>query len=236
MATEPTLQNVSFPSAGTTAYGYLAVPPAGHGPGIIVIQEWWGLTAHIKDITDRFARAGFVALAPDLYGGQVAHDSDEALRMMAELPTERGVDLLSGAVGYLLARPETDGDTVGAVGFCMGGGFVLGLAAKDQRVSAAVPFYGVLRDGVPDFSRLKAEILGHYGEQDHSLPPEFLEELRSTIESQSGIVPTFHLYPGAGHAFFNDGRPETYHARSAAQAWERTLDFLRTQLAPAGPA
>ncbi|MFD5117173.1 dienelactone hydrolase family protein [Streptomyces sp. NPDC058391] len=236
MATEPTLQNVSFPSAGTTAYGYLAVPPAGHGPGIIVIQEWWGLTAHIKDITDRFARAGFVALAPDLYGGQVAHDSDEALRMMAELPTERGVDLLSGAVSYLLARPETDGDTVGAVGFCMGGGFVLGLAAKDQRVSAAVPFYGVLRDGVPDFSRLKAEILGHYGEQDHSLPPEFLEELRSTIESQSGIVPTFHLYPGAGHAFFNDGRPETYHARSAAQAWERTLDFLRTQLAPADPA
>ncbi|MFF1422839.1 dienelactone hydrolase family protein [Streptomyces sp. NPDC058280] len=236
MATEPTLQNVSFPSAGTTAYGYLAVPPAGHGPGIIVIQEWWGLTAHIKDITDRFARAGFVALAPDLYGGQVAHDSDEALRMMAELPTERGVDLLSGAVGYLLARPETDGDTVGAVGFCMGGGFVLGLAAKDQRISAAVPFYGVLRDGVPDFSRLKAEILGHYGEQDHTVPPETLEELRSTIESQSGIVPTFHLYPGAGHAFFNDGRPETYHARSAAQAWERTLDFLRTQLAPADPA
>lgn len=228
--TESTLQNVSFPSAGTTAYGYLAVPPAGHGPGVIVIQEWWGLTAHIKDIADRLAQEGFVALAPDLYGGQVAHDSGEALRMMSELPTAWGVELLSGAVGYLLARPETDGDTVGAVGFCMGGGFVLSLAAKDQRVSAAVPFYGINRDGVPDFSHLKAEILGHYGEQDDAVPPTTLDELHATIESQSGIVPVFHLYPGAGHAFFNDGRPETYHAESAALAWERTLPFLRAQL------
>ncbi|MFJ5226838.1 dienelactone hydrolase family protein [Streptomyces sp. NPDC088400] len=234
MANGPTLQNVSFPSAGTTAYGYLAVPPAGHGPGIILIQEWWGLTAHIKDVADRFAKAGFVVLAPDLYGGQVAHDADEALRMMSELPTARGVELLSGAVGHLLKRPETDGDTVGAVGFCMGGGFVLGLAAKDQRVSAAVPFYGVNQDGIPDFSHLQAEILGHYGEQDPTVPPASLEELGKTIEAQSGIVPTFHLYPGAGHAFFNDGRTEAYHAEAAAQAWQRTLDFLRTQLTGTG--
>ncbi|MFJ2112646.1 MULTISPECIES: dienelactone hydrolase family protein [unclassified Streptomyces] len=231
MANEPTPQNVSFPSAGTTAYGYLAVPPAGHGPGVIVIQEWWGLTAHIKDITDRFAQAGFVALAPDLYGGEVAHDSEEALRMMLELPTARGVELLEGAVGYLLDRPETDGDTVGTVGFCMGGGFVLSLAAEDQRVSAAVPFYGVNKDGVPDFSRLKAQILGHYGELDDTVPLAALEELRTTIESQSGTAPVLHVYPGAGHAFFNDGRSEAYHADSAALAWERTLAFLREQLA-----
>ncbi|MEV7422535.1 MULTISPECIES: dienelactone hydrolase family protein [unclassified Streptomyces] len=231
MSTEPNLQNVSFPSAGTTAYGYLAVPPAGHGPGVIVIQEWWGLTSHIKDVADRLAQAGFVALAPDLYGGEVAHDADEALRMMLELPTARGVELLEGAVGYLLARPETDGDTVGTVGFCMGGGFVLSLAAEDQRVSAAVPFYGVNKDGVPDFGRLKAEILGHYGEQDETVPLAALEELRTTIQDQSGIVPVFHVYPGAGHAFFNDGRPEAYHARSAGAAWERTLAFLRDRLA-----
>ncbi|MFF3753144.1 dienelactone hydrolase family protein [Streptomyces sp. NPDC002018] len=232
MASEPTFQNVSFPSAGSTAYGYLAVPPAGHGPGVIVIQEWWGLTAHIKDVTDRFAQEGFVALAPDLFGGRVAHDSDEALRMMTELPTERGVELLSGAVGYLLSRPGTDGDTVGAVGFCMGGGFVLQLAARDERVSAAVPFYGVVRDGMPDFSHLRAEILGHYGEEDHTVPPETLDELRSTIESQSGIVPDFRLYPGAGHAFFNDTRPQVYRAEAAEPAWERTLAFLRSRLAP----
>ncbi|MCL7377988.1 dienelactone hydrolase family protein [Streptomyces sp. 35G-GA-8] len=228
--TESSLQNVSFPSAGTTAYGYLAVPPAGHGPGLIVIQEWWGLTAHIKDIADRFARAGFVALAPDLYGGRVAHDSGEALRMMSALPTDRGVELLSGAVDYLLARPETDGDTIGTVGFCMGGGFVLSLAAKDQRISAAVPFYGVNRDGIPDFSNLKAEILGHYGAEDDTVSPSSLKELRTAIESQSGIVPVIHVYPGAGHAFFNDGRPEAYHAESAALAWDRTITFLRERL------
>ncbi|MFJ2173092.1 dienelactone hydrolase family protein [Streptomyces sp. NPDC087851] len=233
MPTEPTLQNVSFPSAGTTAYGYLAVPPAGHGPGIIVIQEWWGLTAHIKDIADRFAQAGYVALAPDLYGGQVAHDSDEALRMMIELPTARGVELLSGAVGYLLERPETEGGTVGTVGFCMGGGFVLSLAAADPRVSAAVPFYGVNKDGMPDFSGLKAEILGHYGERDDSVPVDTLAELKETIEAQSGIVPVFHVYEGAGHAFFNDGRPEAYHAEAAGRAWDRTLAFLGARLGSA---
>jgi carboxymethylenebutenolidase len=229
MATEPNPHNVTFPSAGTTAYGYLAVPPAGHGPGIIVIQEWWGLNDHIKDIADRFAQAGYVALAPDLYGGVVAHDSDEAFRMMADLPTERGVDLLSGAVDYLLSRDETEGDRVGTVGFCMGGGFVLSLAAKDQRVAAAVPFYGVNKEGMPDFSHLKAQILGHYGELDDSVPPAALEELRTVIESQSGTVPTFHVYP-AHHAFFNDGRPEVYDAESAAIAWQRTIEFLRTTL------
>jgi carboxymethylenebutenolidase len=232
MATEPAPHNVTFPSAGSTAHGYLALPTAGHGPGIIVIQEWWGLTDHIKDIADRFAQAGFVALAPDLYGRKVAHDSEEALRLMLELPTERGVDLLSGAVDFLLSRAETDGDRVGSVGFCMGGGFVLSLAAKDQRVAAAVPFYGVNKEGVPDFSQLKAEILGHYGEFDDTVPLPALEEVEAAITSQSGTVPTFHVYP-AGHAFFNDARPEAYHAESAALAWDRTLEFLRANLTAA---
>ncbi|MEV7085950.1 dienelactone hydrolase family protein [Streptomyces sp. NPDC093085] len=226
-------QNVTFPSAGTTAYGYLAVPPAGEGPGVIVIQEWWGLTAHIKDIADRLARAGYVALAPDLYGGEVAHDADEALRMMTGVPTARGVELLSGAVGYLLERPETQGTTVGAVGFCMGGGFVLALAAGDPRVSAAVPFYGVIREGLPDFAGLRAEVLGHYGAEDGSVPVASLDALRAAIETESGIVPVFHVYEGAGHAFFNDGRPAAYHPEAAARAWDRTLAFLAARLGPA---
>jgi carboxymethylenebutenolidase len=224
-------QNVTFPGTqgGGTAHGYLALPPSGSGPGVIVIQEWWGLTDHIADITDRFAQAGFVALAPDLFGGSVAHDSAEAYRMVSELPTDRGAELLSGAVDYLLSREETTGDSVGTAGFCMGGGFVLALAARDPRVSAAVPFYGVIPGPLPDFSGLKAEILGHYGEQDGTVPPESLAALGSAIEEQSGIVPEFHLYP-AGHAFFNDGRPEAYDAPSAALAWQRTLDFLRSHL------
>jgi carboxymethylenebutenolidase len=228
VSSHPAQQNVTFPSAGSTAHGYLALPPAGHGPGIIVIQEWWGLTDHIADITERFAKAGFVALAPDLYGGRVAHDAAEASRMMSELPTERGAQLLSGAVDFLLSQEEVTSNGVGTVGFCMGGGFVIALAARDPRVVAAVPFYGVIPGALPDFTGLKAQVLGHYGESDETVPAKSLEQLRTAIEQQSGIVPTFHLYP-AGHAFFNDGR-DTYHASSAESAWDRTLDFLESHL------
>ncbi|MGP4046072.1 dienelactone hydrolase family protein [Streptomyces sp. 2A115] len=225
----PAHQNLTFPSGGTTAHGYLALPPAGQGPGVIVIQEWWGLTDHIADVTERLAREGFVALAPDLYGGNVAHDSSEAFRMMQDLPVPRGVELLSGAVDHLLAMPEVTSETVGSVGFCMGGGFVLYQAATDPRVSAAVPFYGVILGETPDFSGLKAQVLGHYGERDASIPVESLDSLRDTIREQSGITPDLRVYP-ADHAFFNDGRPEAHDPESSAQAWRSTVDFLHGQL------
>lgn len=220
---------MTFPSAGGTAHGYLALPPSGQGPGVIVIQEWWGLTDHIANVSDRLAAEGFVALAPDLYGGNVAHDSGEAFRMMQELPVARGVELRSGAVDHLLGLPEVTSDTVASVGFCMGGGFVLYQAAADPRVSAAVPFYGVIQGELPDFSGLKAQILGHYGELDTSIPKASLEQLSTAIQQQSGITPDFRLYP-AQHAFFNDGRPEAYAPESAAQAWESTVAFLHEQL------
>jgi carboxymethylenebutenolidase len=207
----PARQNTTFPSAGATAHGYLALPPSGRGPGVLVIQEWWGLTDHIADVADRLAAEGFVVLAPDLYGGSVAHDSEEAQRMAKDLPVSRGVELLSGAVG-----------------FCMGGGFVLYLAAVEPRVGAAVPVYGGLRGELPDFSGLRAHVLGHYGEQDRSIPPRQVEELAETIRRQSGTAPDFRLYP-AGHAFFNDRRP-SHHPDSAARAWESTVAFLRRLL------
>ncbi|WP_028799451.1 dienelactone hydrolase family protein [Streptomyces sp. 142MFCol3.1] len=225
----PARQNVTFPSAGGTAHGYLALPPSGSGPGVIVIQEWWGLTDHIANVADRLAAEGFVALAPDLYGGSVAHDSGEALRMMRELPVARGVELLSGAVDHLLALPEVTSESVGSIGFCMGGGFVIEQAAADPRVGAAVPFYGVVQGELPDFSHLKAQILGHYGEQDTSITKQSRERLVEAIERQSGITADIRLHP-AGHAFFNDGRPETYDPASAASAWQSTLAFLREQL------
>ncbi|WP_031087313.1 dienelactone hydrolase family protein [Streptomyces sp. NRRL WC-3549] len=225
----PARQNVTFPSSGGTAHGYLALPPTGRGPGVIVIQEWWGLTDHIADVTERLAAEGFVALAPDLYGGNVAHDAREALRLMQDLPVQRGVELLSGAVDHLLARPEVTSDTVGAVGFCMGGGFVLYLAAVEPRVGAAVPFYGVIQGDLPDFSHLRAEVLGHYGERDESIPPESLGELRRTIKEQSGVDADLRTYP-AGHAFFNDGRPEAHDPKASAEAWRTTVEFLRRRL------
>ncbi|MFF9125410.1 dienelactone hydrolase family protein [Streptomyces sp. NPDC014889] len=227
-AETPARQNVTFPSAGATAHGYLALPPSGSGPGVLVIQEWWGLTDHIADVADRLAAEGFVALAPDLYGGSVAHDSDEARRMVKALPVLRGVELLSGAVGHLLSLPEVTSGTIGAVGFCMGGGFVLYLAAVDPRVSAAVPFYGVVRGELPDFSGLRAQLLGHYGEQDRSIPLEQVEELRERIRRQSGVTADFRLYP-AGHAFFNDRRPG-HEPDSADRAWQSTVAFLHRHL------
>ncbi len=224
------LQNVSFPSNGGTAHGYLSLPESGRGPGVIVIQEWWGLVQHIADVTDRLAAQGFVALAPDLFGGPTTHDAEEAARMAQELPMDRAARDLSGAVDFLLGHEAVTGTQVGAVGFCMGGGFVLVLAAQQgDRVAAAVPFYGMPGIEV-DYSTLTAPVLGNYGEQDQFIPAAAVRELATTIERQSGATPEFHFYP-AGHAFLNDENLiGTYDADQAAIAWDRTVAFLHAHL------
>ncbi len=166
-------QNVTFTSNGGQAHGYLATPAGGTGPGVIVIQEWWGLTDHIADVADRLAAEGFVALAPDLFGGSVAHDADEAGRLMTELPVDRAAQDLAGAVDYLLAHDGVTGEKVGAVGFCMGGGFVLMLAAQQgDKIRAAVPFYGVGPAVPSTYTGLTAAVQGHYGEKDDFYPVE----------------------------------------------------------------
>ena len=144
MSEQQSRQNTTFPITDGEAHGYLAVPASGSGPGVLVIQEWWGLTDHITDVTDRLAAEGFVALAPDLFGGRTAHDADEAGALMMSLPVDQAAQDLGGAVDFLLAHDAVTSATVGAVGFCMGGGFVLLLAAEQgARVTAAVPYYGV---------------------------------------------------------------------------------------------
>jgi carboxymethylenebutenolidase len=229
MADEEPVQNVTFPSNGGEAHGYLALPPSGRGPGLIVIQEWWGVTTHIADITDRFAAEGFVALAPDLYGGVTTHDAEEAGRLMQALPADRAAQDLNGAVDFLLAHDAVTSTGVGAVGFCMGGGFVLSLAAHDARVVAAVPFYGVLQES-PDFTKLSAAVLGHFGEQDAFIPVAAVQELAVAIETASGTAPEFHFYP-AGHAFLNDENLlGTYDEEQARIAWDRTIAFLHAHL------
>jgi carboxymethylenebutenolidase len=227
MADAPTpRQNVSFPSGEGTAHGYLARPDAGSGPGLVVIQEWWGLTDHIAEVTDRFAAEGFVALAPDLYGGTTTHDAGEAMQLMRELPVERATRDLAGAVDHLLADETVTSSTVGAVGFCMGGGFVLTLAAQQgQRVAAAVPFYGTVGDDL-DFSGLRARVQGHFAERDRIIPLSAVDRLEQRLRDEAGVEPSLHVYP-ADHAFLNDANPATYDAQSARLAWQRTVAFLR---------
>ncbi len=222
-------QNTTFASNGGQAHGYLALPSGGSGPGLIVIQEWWGLTSHVGSITDRFAAEGFVSLAPDLYGGATTHDAEEAGRLMSELPVERAARDLAGAVDFLLGRSEVTGDAVGVVGFCMGGAFALTLAAQQgSRIAAAVPFYGV--GDIPDMSSLSAAVQGHYGLEDAFIPTEAATALEARITAESGQAPEFHYYP-AGHAFLNDENLlGTYDAEQAATAWGRAVAFLHQHL------
>ncbi len=225
-------QNVSFASNGGTAHGYLKLPEAGSGPGVIVIQEWWGLTDHIKDVTDRFAAEGFVALAPDLYGGTTTHDADEAGKLMEELPVDRAATDLEGAVDHLLDMDEVTSDTVGAVGFCMGGGFVLVLAAQQgDRIGAAVPYYGVGGYDQVDLAKVSAPVLGHFGSQDDFAPPEQVKDLEAKLEASGAPSVDIRIYDGAGHAFFNDENPfGTYDAELARSTWQDTVSFLKDQL------
>jgi len=225
-------QNTTFPSGTGTAHGYLALPPGGSGPAVIVIQEWWGLTDHIADVADRLAAEGFVALAPDLFGGATAHDAEEAGRLMSELPVGRAAADLGGAVDFLLQHEAVTSSKVGAVGFCMGGGFVLLLAAQQgDRIGAAVPFYGV-GPAVPDtYTGLTAALQGHYGLRDDFYPADAARAQEQQIRTESSAPAVeFHFYD-AGHAFHNDTDAlGTYSPQDAAQAWSRTVQFLRANL------
>ena len=163
---------IEFRANGRTAPGYLATPDGGSGPGIIVIQEWWGLVDHIRQVADRFAAAGFVALAPDLYHGESTTSPDEAGRkMMALNIAEAGKDL-AGAADHLLSLDAVSPKKLAALGFCMGGQLALFAATEHaDKVSAAVDFYGIHPNVKLDFGRLKGPVLAHFGKQD-----EFVKE------------------------------------------------------------
>jgi carboxymethylenebutenolidase len=224
---------VSFPSNGTQGEGYLAVPESGSGPGVIVIQEWWGLNDQIKSVAERLAADGFVALAPDLYRGAHASEPDEAAKIMMSLNLERATKDLSGAVDYLAAHDAVTGDGLGVIGFCMGGGVALWLATlRPDQIKAAVPFYGIIpwEAAQPDFSKLTAVVQGHYAQNDDFANPESVRALDAQLKSL-GKQAEFFEYPGTEHAFTNDQRPEVYVADATALAFDRAFAFLHEQLA-----
>jgi carboxymethylenebutenolidase len=220
---------VEFSSNGSTGSGYLSKPEAGEGPGVIVIQEWWGLVAHIKDVADRFAREGFVALAPDLYHGKTARSPDEAGKLFMALNIDRAEKDLRGAIQFVLTQEETAGKKVGTVGFCMGGQLSLYAACANADVGACVNFYGIHPNVHPNIAGLQAPVLGFFAEKDGSVTPDAARKLEARLKGAAKQV-EFHIYPGVSHAFFNDTRAEVYNERYAKESWQRLLEFFRNHL------
>ncbi|MEJ5254239.1 MAG: dienelactone hydrolase family protein [Acidimicrobiales bacterium] len=220
---------IDFPSNGHTCSGYLAIPDGGSGPGVIVIQEWWGLVPHIKDVCDRFAAEGFVALAPDLYHGRQTTEPDEAGKLMMTLNLEQAGKDLSGAVDHLLSLDAVTSEGVGVIGFCMGGGLALLLGTmRPDAVVAIAPFYGVIpwEAAAPDWSKLNAKVRGHFAELDAFFPPEKVRALEQELVALGKDVELV-VHPGVDHAFFNDTRPEVHHPETAEKAWRDTVAFFR---------
>ena len=223
---------VSFPSNGDSCEGYLALPAAGHGPGVIVIQEWWGLVDHVKDVADRFAAGGFVALAPDFFHGASTAEPDEAQRLLMGLAMDRAAKDIQGAAQYLAGLPELDGDAVGVVGFCMGGSLALWSGALADEVKVAVGFYPPLpwENMSPtwgNFANKSAMI--HASEEDGTSAADGIQTAVKGIQTAGGDVEVYD-YPGSHHAFFNDERPEAYDRAHSEAAWRRTLDLLASRL------
>ncbi|WP_422773287.1 dienelactone hydrolase family protein [Plantactinospora sp. WMMC1484] len=224
---------VSYRSNGGTSEGYLAVPAAGgSGPAVIVIQEWWGLVPHITSVADRFAEAGFVALAPDLYHGISTTEPDHAGKLIMGLAMDQAARDIAGAADYLVERPEVTGDKVGCVGFCAGGSLALWSATLSERIVATAGFYPVLpwERMRPEWSNYagKAAVI-HCSEEDGTSAADGVKAARQAIEAAGGDC-VAHDYPGTRHAFFNDDRPEVYDQPAAASAWARTLELFRSKL------
>jgi carboxymethylenebutenolidase len=225
-------ETVTFASDGGRSEGYLGIPDSGYGPGVVVIQEWWGLVPHIQSLVDRLAEAGFVALAPDLFHGASTGEPDEAMRLMMGLAMDSAARDISGAAQYLFEHDASNGDGIGVVGFCMGGSLALWSATLAPNVVAAVGFYPAMpwermSPQWPNYAGKSAMI--HCCEADGTSSAAGIQQAKQGIEAAGGDVEVFD-YPGTDHAFCNDDRPEVYDAAATALAWDRTLAMLRRRL------
>jgi carboxymethylenebutenolidase len=208
---------------------YLARPAAGHGPGVLVLHEAFGLVEYIRDVCDRLARAGFVALAPDLFHGRRTNSEARAAELAAGLEAQAVMRDLASATQALVNESAVDGARIGVVGFCMGGHLALLAATGSPRVVAVVDFYGV-DPGLPlDLSKLDATVLAVFAENDEFVSSEAVEALRAGLAA-AGKQATILVQPGVGHAFMNDSRPDRHDAAAAAEGWDRMLALLRAKL------
>jgi carboxymethylenebutenolidase len=237
------MEEITFARDGATIRGTLVLPSgAQRHPALVLIPDVRGVSDHYRAVARRFAEAGFGALVLDVYSREgLPHlpDLDAVFRWMRRLPDRRVLGDVAGAVAYLAARPEVRADAIAVAGFCMGGQYALMAACSDAKVAACVSWYGMLRyaerDDVKPQSpldladRLACPYLGLFGADDALIPPADVEELRGKLEA-TGKDFTIVSYPGAGHAFFNDTRPEMYRPEAAHDSWDKALAFLRGHL------
>ena len=227
-------ETVEFKSNGHNASGYLATPAGGKGAGVLVIQEWWGLDDDLKKMADKLAATGFVALAPDLYHGQVAGhtEMDKAAHLMNTMPPDRAARDMSGAVDFLASHPSVTSKSIGVVGFCMGGMLSFIIAAnRGDKVKAVVPFYGFPQGPMePDWSRLTAAISGHMAENDNFFPPAAAAALEKKLRAM-GKDCTLKVHPGTGHAFMGPHNAlGTLDEKLAAKIWPEVVAFLKAKV------
>ena len=223
-------KTVSYKSGDETVQGLLYTP-SGNGPfpAIIVIHEWWGLNDWVKEQASKLSDQGYVALAVDLYRGKVAKTPDEAHEIMRGVPEDRAKRDLHAAFEFLASQPNVKQDRIGAIGWCMGGGYSLDVALREPTLAADVINYGHLATDPQALKKIKAPILGLFGAQDRGITPADVRRFGEALE-QMGKKIEIKIYDDAGHAFENPNNKDGYREADAADAWKRTVDFLAMTL------
>jgi carboxymethylenebutenolidase len=225
-------RDVNYAGRACTIKAHVAQPAAEESaPAVIVVQEWWGLNDHIRDVARRLAREGYFAIAPDLYsrqGHRVATDPNTAAQLMGGLKKEDGIADLKTTVEWLRAQKETRSTRIGITGFCMGGSYAMLLPCESKEISAAAPFYGE----IPSDEKLKqlpCPVFYAYGENDGWIQRADVDRLAAALKKfdKPGEV---KVYKGCSHGFFNDTRADVYRAEEAKDAWDRTLKLFAANL------
>jgi carboxymethylenebutenolidase len=230
-----TAKDVSYKSGNETVHGILYSPEgSGPFPGIIVIHEWWGLNEWVKEQASKLADQGYVTLAIDLYRGKVATTPNEAHEFMGGVPQERAVRDLEAAFDFLKSQTEVKKNRIGAIGWCMGGGYSLQLALHEPKLAADVVNYGVadyasLAKDTAAIANIQAPILGIYGQEDRGIPAEEVKDFAQQVD-KAGKKMDVTIYPDAGHAFQNPNNKAGYRPDDAADAWNKTVNFFATTL------
>lgn len=218
-------ETLSFDTGSGPSTAYAAIPDAGNGKSVILIHEWWGLNDHVKDIANRYAAEGFVAIAPDLYRGTIATNAEDASKLMHALQIDDGLDTIRNA---MFSATEKYGIShFGITGYCMGGTFALRAACELEGISAAVPFYGDI-PGDDVLQKLKVPTIFVSGTRDQWISPEKVAGLEDATERFE--LPVQSMKYDADHAFFNDTRPEVYDATAAADVWAKAVAFFNAKL------